>query len=148
MVKFDDSLWPLLTVTFDGGHSDAEFDAYLETLGGYLARGEKYVTLFDAQKAESPSLQHRKRQADWIRQHEDAIRARQIGAVFVITSPLVRMALNVIYTMRPPPFPYAVVGDLASAREWAAESFRKAGLVLPSVLIRSHYGLARERQAV
>ncbi len=148
MVRFDDSLWPLLIVTFEGPHTDAQFEEYLERHAGYLRRGEKYVALMDAQNAASPSLPQRKRQADWIRKHEDAIQAQQLGAVFVITSPLIRMALNVIYTMRPPPYPYAVVGDLNAAREWSAETFRKAGLVLPSVLIRSHYGLGRERQAV
>jgi hypothetical protein len=142
MITFDDSLWPLLTVTFTGVNSMQEFEAYLAKLSTYAQRGEKYIALFDSSAATTaPSMEQRQRQVEWIQQHEAHLRNCSLGSAFVIKSPFIRLALNIIYQIRPPPSPYLVVGDISTARGWAADRFREAGMTLPSVLIRSHYGL-------
>ncbi len=143
MITFDDSLWPLLYVKFVGANTDAEFDVYLQKLTGYVLRKEKYITLLDASQATaSPPVEQRQKQVDWLHQHEAVLREYQVGTAYVITSPLIRLAMNVIYLLKPPPSPYVVVSELQAAYGWSADRFRAVGMLLPSVLIRSHFGFS------
>jgi hypothetical protein len=133
LITFDDSMWPLLTVTFSGVSSAQDFDAYLSGMTAYLGRGEKYLCILDSSRSSvAPTLEQRQRQVDWVQRNESLLRQRSIGTAFVITSPFIRLALNIMYQLKPLPTPYTVAGDLKVARVWAAERFRAAGLPLPS----------------
>jgi hypothetical protein len=143
VITFDDSLWPLLHVKFVGATTNAEFDVYLQTLSSYLQRKEKYITLVDAsQTTAAPPVEQRQKQVDWLHQNEAVLREYQVGTAYVITSPLIRLAMNVIYLLKPPASPYTVVSDLNDAYGWSADRFRAVGMLLPSVLIRSHFGFS------
>lgn len=141
LITFDDSVWPLLNVTFTGANSNEEFEAYLATLTKYRKRKERYLTIFDSRVAAAPTLHQRQRQVEWLKTHEAETRQLSLGSAFVITSPLIRLAMNIIYQLKPPPNPYHVVGDIEVARAWAADRFQQAGMSAPSLLIRNHYGL-------
>lgn len=148
LITFDDSLWPLLTVKFTGVNSTQEFEAYLAKMSTYVTRGEKYISILDSGEATAaPPMDQRQRQVEWIQQHESQLRQWSLGSAFVINSPFIRLAMNIIYQIKPPPSPYMVVGDIKLARTWAADRFRDEGLMLPSVLIRSHYGLIGNKAA-
>lgn len=135
MISFDDSLWPLLTVTFSGTSSAPVFDAYLSRMSAYLNRGEKYLAILDSRgQSTPPSMAQRQRQVEWLQRNEVALRQCSLGTAFVITSPFVRLALNIMCQLEPLPCAHTIVGDLPGAREWAAGRFRAAGLVLPSLL--------------
>lgn len=133
MISFDDSQWPLLTVTFSGTSSSQVFDAYLSRMSAYLNRGEKYLALLDTRaETAAPTMEQRQRQVQWIQRHEAALRQYSLGTAFVITSPFIRLALNIMHQLKPLPCPHTIVGDLQSARDWAAGRFRAAGVVHPS----------------
>ncbi len=133
MITFDDSLWPLLTVNFTGTNSAQDFDAYLATLTGYMSRGEKYLCILDTRSlATPPTLEQRQRQVAWIRQNAATVRQRSLGTAFVITSPFIRLAMNIMYQLQPLPNPHTIVGDIKVARTWAASRFRAAGLPFPT----------------
>jgi hypothetical protein len=134
MISFDDSLWPLLTVSFVGSNSLQDLDAYLATLEGYLHRGERYAVIFDTLRlTTAPSLELRQRQIDWNRKNTPLLRQRSLGTAFVITSPFIRLGLSIMYQVSPPPTPYTVVGELEAARRWVSTCFRSAGLPPPGL---------------
>jgi hypothetical protein len=134
MITFDESLWPLLTVTFSGKDLSQDFDGYLSKLTAYLGRGEKYLAIFDTQElSTAPSMAQRQRQVEWIQRNESALRLWSLGNAFVITSPFIRLGINIMYQLQPFPCPHTIVGNLKAARAWAAERFRAAGLLLPSL---------------
>ena len=138
MITFDDSLWPLLTVTLTGTNSAQDFDTFQSKMTAYLNRGEKYLCIIDTSDLLSaPSMERRQRHVDWIRRNELALRQRMLGCAFVITSPFVRLALNIVFQLKPLPCLYTNVGDVKVARAWAVERFRAAGLPIPSPLIRN-----------
>jgi hypothetical protein len=123
----------LLTVTFSGKSSLQVFDSYLSRMTAYLNRGEKYLAILDAKgQSTAPTMKQRQRQVEWIQHHEVALRQRSLGTAFIITSPFIRLALNIMYQLKPLPSPHTIVGDLQVARDWAAGRFRGAGLVFPS----------------
>jgi hypothetical protein len=143
LISFDDSQWPLLTVTFSGTNSTQAIDAYLSRMSAYLGRGEKYLCILDTRAlTAAPTMEQRQRQVDWLQRNEGALRQYSLGSAFVITSPFVRLALNIMYQLKPLPNPHTIVGDIQGARAWAAGRFRAAGLVPPSALLEPQ-GLPR-----
>jgi hypothetical protein len=148
LITFDDSLWPLLNVKFTGANSNEEFEGYLSKMSEFLARQQHLITIFDSSEATaSPSMEQRQRQVEWLTQNEEQLRQWSLGSAFVIKSPVIRLAMNVIYTLKQPPSPYTVTGDVQAARIWAADRFRDAGMNLASVLVRTHYGLVVNKAA-
>ena len=141
LVSFDESMWPLLLVKFEGETSDVEFEAYLRRMTDYLNRQEKYVCLYDSTRMKSSPMNHRQMQVEWLQQHDAQLRKWMIGTGFVITSPLVRLAMNVITTLNRPPCPSTNVATLDQALSWAADRFRDEGQNLASVRIRTNYNL-------
>ncbi|ATB27507.1 hypothetical protein [Melittangium boletus] len=132
MITFDDASWPLLTVSFTGKNSSQDFDAYLTRLSEYLQRGDKHAVIIDTQGLSAgPTLEQRQRQVGWVQANLSALRLRSLGTAFVINSPFIRLALNIVYQIQPLPTPYTIVGDLKMARHWALERFQAAGLTLP-----------------
>jgi hypothetical protein len=134
-------MWPLLLVKFEGETSDVEFEAYLRRMTDYLGRQEKYVCLYDSTKMKSSPMNHRQMQVEWLQKHDVQLRKWMLGTGFVITSPLLRLAMNVITTLNRPPCPATNVATLDQALAWAADRFRDEGHNLASVRIRTHYNL-------
>lgn len=135
-MTFDDSLWPLMTVTFTGTISAQDFDTYISRMAECLGRGEKYLYILDSRGlSTAPNLEQRQRLVSWVRENESALRQRVLGGAFVITSPFIRLAMNIMCQLKPMPHPHTIVGDIEVARAWAAERFRVAGLVPPSMLL-------------
>ena len=143
MITFDDASWPLLTVSFTGKNSLQDFDAYLEKVTEYLHRGEKHVVVLDTRGLTTgPTLEQRQRQVGWIHANLSALRQRSLGNAFVITSPFIRLAMNIVYQLQPLPTPYTIVGDIKVARSWALGRLQAAGLPLPPVMESGRRGSA------
>jgi hypothetical protein len=143
LITFNDSEWPLLTVSFSGTSSAQEFEAYLARMTAYLNRRETYLAILDSSKASNaPTLEQRQRQVEWLQKHDAALRQRSLGSAFVITSPFIRLALNIMCQLKPLSCPHTIVGDMKVARAWAAERFQAARLPLPFLLLRNGEGLA------
>ncbi len=141
MISFDDSLWPLVLVKFEGESSDQEFEAHLKKMSEYLQRQEKYLCIYDSTLMKNSPMSHRQMQVEWLQTNDAMLRQWMIGTGFVITSPLARLAMTVISTLNKPPCPLNNFSTLEPALAWAADRFRDEGLTLPSVRIRTHFGL-------
>lgn len=137
MVSYDDSLWPLLVVKFTGTTSDQEFEAYLERMSTYLNRGEKWVCIYDSTEMKDSPLTHRQRQLEWLKENDALLRQRMIGTGFIVTSPVIRLAMSVINQLNKPPCPSSAVSNMKAALEWAAERFKQENLMIPVMLIRT-----------
>ncbi len=141
MIAFDDSLWPLVVVKFVGTSSDQEFDEYLEKLTKYLHRGEKIVVIYESSEMKDSPIEHRQRQIEWLQTNDALIREWMLGTVFVVSSPVLRLAVNVVQMLSKPPCPHFVASGLQPALVWAADRFRTEGFSLPSLRIRTQHGL-------
>lgn len=108
--------WPLLHICVQGQADEPTVDEYLEALtrASTLHRGPR-VVLVDATKCGYVSSYARRRQAEWIRTHEELIRTSTLGVAFALNTPLVRGALTAILWLEPLSCPYVVVRDAATA---------------------------------
>jgi hypothetical protein len=141
-ISLDDSLWPLLMVKFTGMPATAQVAAYLEQLTGYLERGERHVTLVDTSgmTGAGPSEQ-RQLQVEWMKRHEARLNEQLLGSAYVITSPLVRLSVSVIFFLKPMRQPYVITSTVPEAAAWTANLLQQAGCALPARRVREHFSL-------
>jgi hypothetical protein len=142
IITFDDSLWPLLVTRVAGAMTDKQFEEFLARSTTYVERGEKYVSITDVAQVGIPSAAQRQMQAEWIRQHEVALRERVLGNANIITSAPIRLALSLIFHLKPLPMPYAAVGDMDSALRFVTAKLEESGMGAEAERIRRHFGLS------
>jgi hypothetical protein len=136
---FDDSSWPLLGVRLSGEPSRQEFEAYLAKSSQYLRRGERHVCIFDARALRLLSNEQRQRQAEWLKANAALMRQRLLGVAYVITSPVIRLTMSVIFHFEALPVPYAIRSSLSDAGAWAALRLDEAGLRAPAERVRRQF---------
>jgi hypothetical protein len=131
--RIDVSRHPIVVVTFDGLATDREFEEYLAAMTKLvLDRRQPNVTILDARASGRSPATQRKKQADWLKQHDQLLRRYSLGTAFVITSPLVRGVLTAILWVQPMSTPHTVVATLDEADRWAREKLREAGIAVPA----------------
>jgi hypothetical protein len=141
IITFDDSLWPLLMLRVTGAMTDKQFEEFLARSTAYVERGEKYVSILDLGQVGLPSAAQRQMQAEWIRRHDAALREQVLGNANIINSAPIRLALSLIFHLKPLPMPYAAVGDMGSALRFVTAKLEEAGLRAEAERIRKHFGM-------
>ncbi|MFY0529202.1 hypothetical protein ACN28I_40560 [Archangium gephyra] len=141
IIMFDDSRWPLLMLRVTGPMTDKQFGEFLARSNTYLERGDRYVSIFDIAQAGLPSAVQRQMQADWIRKQEPLLRERVLGNANIITSAPIRLALSLIFHLKPLPMPYAAVADMDSALRFVMGKLEEGGLGAEAARIRHDLGL-------
>ena len=126
---FDESQWPLLEVRLTGEPSSLAFENYLFRSTQYLQRQERHVCVFDVSALQILSSEQRQRQVAWLKANEALMSRTLLGVSYVVTSPIVRLTLGVIFHLKPPAAPYAFHRNLDEARAWAAQRLAEAGVV-------------------
>jgi hypothetical protein len=137
-LTIDDSLWPLRRVTCVGTVSTQRFEDYLNNTVDRLREGHRFVAILDITQGGAPNTEQRQRQARWFREHETLLREVHLGVAFIVTSPLLRLALSTIFYFKPMPTPYLVTSDDSQATRWASSRLQEAGLALDAERLRHH----------
>jgi hypothetical protein len=140
-VIIDDSLWPLRMVRFVGVATPEQFERYLEGAAEGLRRREKFVSILDLTRGGVPTPEMRDRQAAWLQAHDALLREYQLGVAFVVTSPLIRLALSAIFYFKSLSVPYVVTARLSEAALWAISRLEQEGRLQEAERIRHHFGL-------
>lgn len=136
-VDFDDeSLWPLLLVGYVGTPSPEQQEEYQARLSACLRRGEKYVSIIDMRSFTGVPPAQRQRMAQFLRDHEELFRQVGLGTCLIITSPVVRLVVSVIFHLKPMPAPYYVAPTMAAALDWVLGQLEAAGLTEEAARIR------------
>ncbi len=141
-VHIDDSLWPLRLVRFMGVATPQQFEHYLAEMDACLRRGEKFVCVLDLRQGGAPTQSQRQRQASWLKENDALLSQYELGVAFLVTSPIIRLALSAIFYFKAMPVPYVVTDQQPSAMQWAAQRFTEAGLAHHAERTLRHFGLA------
>ncbi|HSP77522.1 MAG TPA: hypothetical protein VLQ93_03275 [Myxococcaceae bacterium] len=144
---FDDkSLWPLLLVGYVGTPSAEQMEEYLARLSACLRRGQKYVSIIDTRSFTGVPAEQRQRMARFLREHEELFRQVTLGTCLLVTSPMVRLIVSVVFHLKPMPAPYFIAPSMQAALDWVLGRLEAAGLTAEATRIRQHYEqLALER---
>lgn len=123
--EIDTAHFPVVTVTFTGEHANTEnFQQYLDELENAYTLGPQLGIVFDATHAVLPKLQFQNMQAQWLRTHSEMIREKCVGTAYVITKPVLRTMLKLIFALQQQPSPYVVSPSLADAGKWVMNQFK------------------------
>jgi len=143
-ISIDDSLWPLRVVRFVGVSTLQQLEHYLADTSIRLRRGERFVSILDVTQGGVPTPELRQRQTLWLQENELLMRELHLGVAFVITSPLIRLALSAIFYFKPMPVPYVVTSRFSEAALWSISRLQTQGLTLEAERLRHHFGLVSE----
>lgn len=128
-IVFDDSSWPLVTITFHSEVEDVEYQQYLQAYTRILERArrrrEKIVCIMDATASPHTPKHQQKMQSDWLKRSNSLIRTASAGAAFVITSPLQRFILSGIFLLAPVATTYKVFATLGEAQAWSRKQLQE-----------------------
>ncbi|WP_375769033.1 hypothetical protein NR798_46435 [Archangium gephyra] len=145
-VEVDDALWPLLVVRFLGVPTTAQVQAYLERVTGYLERDGRHAVIFDSSGMTGIGQTHQYHlQAEWLKRHDARLKQVRLGAAYIIQSPVVRLAVSVVYYLRPTTMPYLITAKQGEAAGWAAARLDEDGQHEAAQRVREHFGLNSQR---
>lgn len=120
--EFDDSSWPKLRVSFAQPQSGEDLDLYLETLGAYLKRSERFglVGTSNGNGVATPGLV--KRQMAWMEEHAEALGEIVVGMSSVVEGAKIghESARGASLSARLP-FPMEAFSSHEEAEDWLSE---------------------------
>lgn len=117
--------WPLLVVRWpDGPVTDDSLERYLRESAGDLARRTVHCVLHDSQTAMGLSAAQRRRMAEHLEQHKEAIAQWTSGVAIVTPSAIVRGMITAVNWITGTPCPQRTFSTEREARSWLAEVHR------------------------
>lgn len=144
-IVVDDSLWPLLRVSFPRVISNEQQSELLERTLSYLKRGERFVCLVDFRLLQSLTPEQREQQWSFLRRHEGPIRQCSMGIVALISSPTLALVARVlVHRIKPSVVPYSIQSSWPAAVSWAADRLRDNRLDAHALRVRQRLGAASE----
>jgi hypothetical protein len=138
-ITLDDSHWPLLVMTFVGEPSLHQQAEHLARLSTYLRRDEQFISILDTRQERMMTAEHRRRLAEFLREHDALLRTQVLGCASIITSPVMQLAASIVLHLKPLPFPYVATRSLSEAAMWAAVRLEGTGLLHLAERVRLHY---------
>jgi hypothetical protein len=142
-IAVDDSLWPLLRVTFPRVVTNEQQTELCERILSYLRRGERHVILVDLRLLQTLTPEQREQQWRFLRQQERLMRQCSMGIVALINSPTLALVARVlIHRIKPSVVPYSILASWPTAVSWAAERLRDNGLDEHAGQVRQRLGAA------
>jgi hypothetical protein len=138
-ITFDDSHWPLLLLRFEGTPTAERFEAYLARRLEYLHRQERHGIVYDTRQAHLIPAELRQRHAAWSREHNAARQRFIVGNALIITSPFIRLTMNLVLSLGGEKVPYSVAATVPEAALWVAHRLHDAGDVEPAERLRRHF---------
>jgi hypothetical protein len=138
-ITFDDSHWPLLLIRLEGVPTPGHFEAYLARRLEYLQRRERHGIVYDTRQTRLITSELRQRHAAWSREHNAARQRFIVGNALIITSPVIRLTMNLVLSLGGEKVPYSVAATLPEAALWIANRLRELGDVEPAERLRRHF---------
>lgn len=128
-ILVDDSRFPLMTVTFTGATSDAQFEVYLTALTRTTHRAlrekRRVAFVMDSRKVSTTPPSQRRLMGDWMKKNDEATRATCAGFAFVMESAIQRGLLTAVLWIHPLPAPHLICASLGDAAAWCREQLAK-----------------------
>ncbi len=138
-ITFDDSHWPLLLLRFEGTPTAEQLEVYLARRVEYLRRQERHGVVYDTRQARVITSEIRQRHTAWSREHRAPRLRFIVGNALVITSPFIRLTMNMVLSLGGEKVPYSVAATVPEAALWIANRLHDAGDVEPAERLRRHF---------
>ncbi len=126
MISVDLARWPLVVYRFANEVTLSQLEAYLARQEEMLLRRERSASVVIVESLRMWETAVVRRQAAWIKEHEDELRRASLGVALVMTSPLARGMLKAVLWIQPMPQPHKICSTVEEALEWVRARFAEA----------------------
>ncbi len=130
-VVINEDFFPLIIEETEGAMTDEEAVWHRQYVASLLDRKQRYAILYDFRNSAAESQEQRKIDAEFIKANRERLKEYAIGVAFVMPSPLLRIAINVLLFLSPLPMPYTTTKTVGEAALWLEDRFREAGVTFP-----------------
>jgi hypothetical protein len=142
-IVVDDSLWPLVRVTFPRVITNQQQAELFESVLSHLERGERHVALVDFRQLQALTSEQREQQWKFLREQAVPMRQWSMGIVALINSPVLALAARVlIHRIKPSVVPYSILASWPEAVSWAADRLDRNGLGEHAMRVRQRLGMS------
>lgn len=130
---FDESEFPLVKITFNlKDPSPEHFMQFIDGQKKLLTRNKEFVLLMDARKVGFLSSEIRIMQGNFFKEYKEPLKKYCLGAVLLVSSPIVKMMLKGMMLIAPPPNNTIVCSNELEARKLADEMCKKKEIQIGS----------------
>jgi hypothetical protein len=136
-LRYNEELFPLVLVDWEGELSDAELQAHLAQLDVYGHSPQKRLVVYDLSRGVRVGHAQRQQLAQWMRRNEGLLRTMTVAVLFVLTSPAVRIILRAVLFAQPLGCPTRTFTRLDEALAHAAALFEASGNHLCALRLRA-----------
>ena len=127
-IVVNEDYFPLIIEEYDGAMTDDESEWHRQYITALLDRKQRYAILYDFRNSIAESQEQRKVDAEFIKANRERLKAYSLGVAFVMPSPLLRIAINVVLFLSPLPMPYTTTKTVDEAARWIEGRFKAEGL--------------------
>ncbi|GEM_PF-842677 len=121
-IGLDRTAFPLVVVTYPAHYSVTELEAHFVELRALLKEGRPYVMVQDLRASGmGDDAVSRKKGTAFMKEVEDQTARLCRGTVLVVGSKIIRLALQGIFALTRPAYPYVILEDLDEAMRWARQ---------------------------
>jgi hypothetical protein len=138
-ILFDDSHWPLLLIRLEGAPAPEQLEAYLARRLEYMRRQERHGIVYDTRHTRLITTELRQRHTAWSQEHKVLRQHFLVGNALIITSPFIRLTMNMVLHLGGAKVPYSVAATMPEAALWIANRLHDAGDVEPAERLRRHF---------
>ncbi len=131
-ILVNEDYFPLIIEDYEGTTTDDEAVWHRKFIAELLARKQRYAILYNFRNLIAESQEQRKIDAEFIKENKESLRQYSIGVVFVVSSPLLRIALNAVLFLAPLPMPYTTTKTISEAVRWLERRFEEEQMVFPA----------------
>lgn len=128
--QYDTSAWPVVQFRFIGRLDVNDSNRYFDDANAVIRSHRRYACVMDGSTMLLPEVEFVRRQALWLREHREQIRAVNVGIAFVASSALIRGLVRAVLHLQPLSVPYASFSELERGVAWARTRTYDAGVSL------------------
>jgi len=115
-----------------GDSTDENFTAYIDATERALASLDQFVVLYDTGGLTQLPARHRDQFNTWLKDTRRRFEGRWLGTAFVIRQRVLRGALQAMFWLVSPYYPYKVVSSVDEGWAWLEQQLQNNGLPVPS----------------
>jgi len=120
-ITLDVSKFPIVVATYPAKYTLADLDAHFSDVKKMMAGGQPYTMITDLRAASGEDAQMRKRATDFAKETAELSSKLCRGACVVVSSKLMKLAVQAILAFSRTAFPQVVLEDIAEAHKWCLQ---------------------------
>jgi hypothetical protein len=133
-ITIDESMWPLVIVTFAGSISDEHWREMFRSYDRFYARREKFHVVNDGISVRTAAVSASQRRfiAEAARAHADSSKRWCLGGATVLANAVARGIVTAITWVTPPAYKLTLHATLAEAVDEAIVTLERRAIAIPA----------------